>query len=482
MEEIKGTDIRETGSLNRLMVKFSVPCIISLLVGALYNIVDQIFIANADYLGSYGNAANSVVYPLTVIALAIAVTFGDGCSSYLSIALGSRQKENAHRSVGSSLVTVVGIGLLLTLLYTIFKEPILTMFGGRVNDETFRQAKEYFTWITMGIPFYMFGQAMAAMVSADGSPRYSMVVTLTGCALNIILDPIFIYVFRMGMKGAAIATITGQIVVAILMLCYLPRMKSIKLNRDSFRPRWSLLKRVIPLGMNSFFAQASIVLSMAAVNNMARYYGAMDPIFGQEQFAQIPTAVIGIVMKFFQVVISISIGISAGMIPVVGYNVGAGHSDRVLGIMKRILLAELAVGLAACFVFECFPGTLISLFGAANESAYYTEFATRCIRIFLSLIFLSCLNKGVMIFMQALGKPVYAISISVLREIVLGVGLPLLLPVFFGLDGLMYFMPVADLLTAFVSGGLLLKVYRNLKKSMTSPEIPLKISNEVSVN
>ncbi len=461
-EEITPVDIRESGSLTGLMVRFSVPCIISLLVGALYNIVDQIFIANADYLGSFGNAANSVVYPLTVICLAIAVTFGDGGGSFLSISLGAREEENAHRCVGNCLVSVICCAVILTAIYMIFQDPILTMFGGRVNEETFVLAKEYFTWITVGIPFYMIGQCLAGIVSADGNPRYSMICTLTGCFINIVLDPTFIYVFHWGMRGAAIATISGQIVVAVMLLAYLPHMRSVKLNRDSFRVRASLLKRIIPLGMNSFFAQASIVLSMATVLNMAQVYGAKDPIFSQAEYSQIPTAVIGIVMKFFQVVISIAIGISAGVLPVVGYNIGAKRNDRVIGIMKRLLAAEAAVGLAACIIFEAFPKALVGLFGAANESVYYNDFAVLCIRVFLCLIVLSCLNKGIMIFMQALGKAKYAISLSILREVVFGVGLPLLLPAFFGLYGLLLFMPLADFLTIFVSAFLLAKCYREL--------------------
>ncbi len=464
------SDIRRTGALTPLMVKFAMPCIISLLVSALYNIVDQIFIANAAYLGSYGNAANSVVYPLTVICIAIAITFGDGGGAFLSFALGSGNKDDAHKSVGTCISTVIVLGLCLTLIYALFQEQVLTLFGGRVNDETFRLAKEYLTYLTIGVPFFMLGQSLTGMISADGNPRYAMIATLCGCLINCIFDPILIYVAKWGMKGAAIATIAGQIVVCIILVCYLPRMKSIRLCRDSFKIRLSLLKKVIPLGGNSFFAQASIVLSMMAVLNMAKVYGALDPVFGLAEYAQIPTAVIGIVMKFFQIVISIAIGIAAGSLPVVGYNMGAGLYQRVIGMMKRLLIAEAGVGLVALFIFELFPYQLIALFGSANESSYYTAFAVSCIRIFLCSIFLSCVNKGIMIFMQAMGKAGFAISISVLREIVLGVGLPLLLPMFFGLYGILYFMPLADVLTVIVAGLLLRHVYRELKQLSLSAQ------------
>ena len=193
--------------IGTLMKKYSIPCIISLLVAALYNIVDQIFIANASYLGSYGNAANTVVFPLTVVALALAVMIGDGCCAFVSISLGEKKEENAHRSVGNAIVLCLIISIILTAVYLIFQEQILTMFGGKVNEETFRHSKEYFFYISIGIPFYMFGQAMNPVIRSDGSPRFAMVSTLAGAVVNIILDPVFIFGFQWGMMGAAVATV-----------------------------------------------------------------------------------------------------------------------------------------------------------------------------------------------------------------------------------------------------------------------------------
>ena len=196
-----------TEKLGRLMVRFALPCIISLLVGALYNIVDQIFIANADYLGSYGNAANSVVFPLTVIALAVATMIGDGCCAFVSIRLGAGEEEEAHRAVGAGVTLTVLAGLILGAVYLTFRDPILTAFGARVNTETFDLSREYFFWIALGIPFYMFGQAMNPIIRSDGSPRFAMAALLSGAVTNIILDPIFIFVCRWGMMGAAVATV-----------------------------------------------------------------------------------------------------------------------------------------------------------------------------------------------------------------------------------------------------------------------------------
>ena len=207
--------------LGRLMGKYSVPCVISLLVAALYNIVDQIFIANAAYLGSDGNAANTVVFPLTVIALAIAVMIGDGCCAFVSISLGADRREDAHRGVGNAVVLSAAGGIVLCILYLIFSDEFIAMFGGTVNEKTFAFAKEYFFWIALGIPVYVFGQAMNPVIRSDGSPRFAMVSTVAGAVVNIILDPIFIFVFKWGMMGAAVATVLGQIVTAVLAICLL---------------------------------------------------------------------------------------------------------------------------------------------------------------------------------------------------------------------------------------------------------------------
>ncbi len=407
----KSNAFLETQPIGGLMRKYAIPCIISLLVAALYNIVDQIFIANADYLGSFGNAANTVVFPLTVIALAIATMIGDGCCAFVSISLGASENESAHKSIGTSILVIVVSSIALVAVYLLFQNPILNAFGAAVNENTFKLSKEYFTFISLGIPFYMFGQAMNPIIRSDGSPRFAMVSLLAGSILNMILDPIFIFVLHWGMTGAAVATVFGQMLGAALAIYYLFHMKAVQLRKESFHFAPKLLGKFIPLGATSFLTQISVVLSMAAVLNMIKKYGALDPVFGQTEYAQIPTAVVGIV---------------------------------------------------ALAVFECFPGQLIGLFGATNESTYYTDFAIRCIRIFLCMIILSCINKGVTIFLQSLGRAKISTMLSVLREIICGVGLPLLLPVFFGLDGILYFMAWADVITFVVSVFVLIGIYKEL--------------------
>lgn len=470
MVETKVNDFLEKERLGRLMWKYAVPCVISMLVAALYNIVDQIFIANAEDLGSYGNAANTVVFPLTVVAIAIAVMIGDGCCTFVSISLGAKEPDNARRGIGSSILAVIAVSIVLMAVYLVFQKPILTAFGGRVNDETFRLSKEYFFWITLGIPFYMFGQALNPIIRSDGSPRYAMLTLLLGAVLNIILDPICIYVLNWGMAGAAIATITGQIVSAILAVVYLFRMKAVKLNRESFIFQPKLLRKVLVLGSASFLSQMSIVLSMAATLNAAVRFGALDAVFGQPEYSHIPTAIVGIVMKFFQIVISISAGLAAGCIPIAGYNIGAKRNDRVLGLMKRLMAVEALVGLVASVIFLIFPNQFIVLFGAKNESVYYTQFAVWFIRGQFFLLPLACVNKGAFIFLQSVGRSKQSSVLSIVREFVFGAGLPILLPLLWGLYALPFFMPAADTLTFIAVAVVLYQTQKSLERPLPVDE------------
>ena len=457
-----GNQVLGTERIGKLMRQYAVPCIISLLVGALYNIVDQIFSANASYLGSYGNAANTVVFPLTVVALGIAVFIGDGCCAFVSTALGRNAHEDAYRSVGNAIVLCVVSSLVLTAVYLMFSEPILILFGGTVNEETHTFAKEYFFYITLGIPFYMFGQAMNPVIRSDGSPKFAMVSTVSGAIANVILDPIFIYGFHWGMMGAAVATVIGQVLTAVLAVWYLRHMKVIKLDKSSFRLDGKLIPKFLVLGLTSFLAQISLVVSMAAVQNMCMKYGAKDPVFGQPEYAQIPLAVLGIVMKFFQIAISIAIGMAAGCIPIAGYNIGAKKTDRARALFSKLLLAEFIVGAVALVIVEVFPLQIAMLFGAANESAYYADFTVKCFRTYLCLMPLATLNKGTFIYLQALGKAFASTAVSMTREIIFGVSLPVILPVFFGLDGLLWSFPAADLLTFLIAAFFIRQTYREL--------------------
>ena len=264
------------------------------------------------------------------------------------------------------------------------------------------------------------------------------------------------------MMGAAVATVIGQLVTAVLAVWYLLHMKIIRPAWADLRLKGSICGRTLTLGITSFLSQISLVAAMAAINNMIRKYGALDAVFGQEQYAQIPMAVVGIVMKFFQIVISIVVGMAAGCIPVVGFNMGAKKPARVKELFTKLLLAEAAVGAVALVLVEVFPRQLIALFGAANESVYYTDFAVKSFRIYLCMIILACVNKACFIFLQAMGKAAESTALSMVREVVFGVGFALLLPRFFGLDGVLYSMPMSDILTFLIAGCLIFKTYREL--------------------
>ena len=385
MEETNSRFLGEA-PVGSLMQRYAIPCIISLLVGALYNIVDQIFIANATYLGSYGNAANTVVFPLTVIALAVAVMIGDGCCAYVSLSLGRKEPATAKRSVGNAIIMVVVSSLILTGIYLNFMDQILAMFGGTVNAETFRYSREYFYYIALGIPFYMFGQALNPIIRSDGSPKFAMASTLAGAVLNIILDPVFIFVFKWGMMGAAVATVIGQIVTAVLAVWYILHMKLVRPSKKDFKLSGKICRRTLLLGITSLLSQISLVASMAAINNM---------------------------------------------------------------------------------ILEVFPLQLIGIFGAANESSYYTDFALKAFRIYLCMMVLACVNKACFIFLQAMGKAMESTMLSMVREIVSGVGFALLLPLFFGLDGVLYSMPLSDILTFIIALILITATYRELRQEVS---------------
>lgn len=460
----------ETQPLGKLMKKYAVPCVISLLVGALYNIVDQIFIANAPELGSYGNAANTVVFPLTVIALALAVMVGDGCCTMVSMALGRKEGKEAGQNVGNAVILSIIIGIVLMVVYFRFDDALITMFGGRVNDQTFAFAEEYFFWISAGIPFYVFGQAMNPVIRADGNPRFAMFATLLGCIANIILDPLLIYGFHMGMTGAAVATVAGQVLTVIASVWYLRNMNAMKITKECFVLNRKMDNRMLALGITSFLSQIALVAAMAAVNSTIQKYSLLDPVFGQPGYTQIPMAVIGIVMKYFQVVISVAVGTAAGCAPIAAYNTGAGKNERVRKLFSLMLKTELIAGLIFLAIAELFPGQIMNLFGAANESEYYREFALKAFRIYLCLLPLATLNKGTFIYLQALGKAFLSSSLSLVREVVLGVTLPILLPKWFGLEGILFSMPAADIVTFAIAVWMIRTIYRQLDENTLSQE------------
>ncbi|NCB92090.1 MAG: MATE family efflux transporter [Clostridia bacterium] len=437
--------------IGKLMMKFSIPCIMSLLVSSLYNIVDQVFIGRG--VGYLGNGATNVVFPITVIALAIALMVGDGCAAFLSICQGKRDTEGIKKGVGNAISTLVVSSVILMILFLCGREGILHTFGATENNIEY--AREYFNIIAVGIPFFMFANGMNSVIRADGSPQFAMISTLVGCVINIILDPIAIFVFHWGVKGAAIATIVGQIVSACLAVYYLFHTKSFKLSKNSFAVKGAIIKRIQPLGISSFLTQLSIVIIMGVMNNVLVKYGAMSK-YG----ADIPMTVVGIVMKVFQIVIAFVIGVAAGSQPIVGYNYGAGHFGRVKEIYKKMMIVEVGIGIIATICFEIFPLQLISLFG--SESDLYNEFGILSFRIFLCTIIFCCVVKSTSVFLQSIGKPVMSMGVSLLRDFILSVPLVLILPLAFGVKGPLFSAPIADIMTFLVVVAMMRKVMKEL--------------------
>lgn len=437
--------------IGKLMLKFSVPCILSLLVSSLYNIVDQIFIGRG--VGYLGNGATNVVFPITVIALAIALMIGDGCAAFLSLCQGKKDNEGAQKSVGNAVALLIVSSVILLVLFVVCRDGILSAFGATENNLSY--AQDYFNMIVIGIPFFVFTNGMNSIIRADGSPKFAMISTLVGCVINIILDPVAIFVLKWGVTGAALATIAGQIVSAVLAVYYLFHTHTFKLKKSSFAPKARYLKKILPLGISSFLTQLSIVVIMGVMNSTLVKYGAMS-----EYGADIPMTVMGIVMKVFQIVIAVVVGIAAGSQPIVGFNYGAGHYDRVKKIYKTMITAEVTVGIIATLLFELFPVQIISLFG--SENGLYNQFAILSFRIFLSTLTLCCVQKATSIFLQSLGKPVMSMSLSLLRDFILSVPLVLLLPLTFGVIGPLYSGPVADLVSFAVTAVMMVCVFKKL--------------------
>lgn len=404
--------------IGRLVRHFSVPCVISMLVAALYNIVDQIFIGWSS-AGAFGNAATNIVYPFTVLALGLALLVGDGSAAMFSLALGEQNKEKADKCVGNGFGVLVVLSVVLCVFGFLFKNQILAVFGANPGEKLcYDFAKDYFTVICAGLPFYMIGQGLNGSIRADGSPKFAMVCTLAGAVSNIILDPVFIFVFGMGVKGAAIATVIGQLLTFLMSIFYLFRSKNFRLNLKCIKPDFLLLGRIVMIGMASLIVQLSIVIVIAVNNNLLTKYGYETFASTGEAFGSvIPLAVVGIVMKVFGIVVSVVIGISLGGQPIIGFNMGAGNSARVKETARVILRLVLAIGVVVFLIFELLPDLVISIFGKGN-SPEYIEYARLCVRIFLSGIVMTCFIKSAAIILQSIGKSGKSTLLALLRDVI----------------------------------------------------------------
>lgn len=457
--ETESKYLRE-GKISKLLLKFSIPCILSLLISSLYNIVDQIFIGNSE-LGYLGNAATTVVFPITIIAVAFAWCFGDGTAAFLSLSQGRKDTKNVHKAVGNSIVVTIIISIIFVILGFCFEDKILRLFGA--SDTSIELTRNYFVIILSAIPVYMLANVLSPIIRADGSPQFAMASTLSGAVINIILDPVFIFGFKWGIKGAAWATIIGQIVSCIIALVYLTRTKTFKISLDSFKINFSLFGNVTKLGISTFITQMSIVIISLVCNIMLAKSGSMSK-YG----ADIPIAVIGIAMKVFTIVINIVVGIVLGAQPILGYNYGARKFDRVKETFKIVIVSTIIVGLIATFFFEVCPELIIRLFG--TESDLYMEFAINTFKIFLMFVTFTCMIKVISIFFQAVGEPTRSAVVSLSRDIVCFVPLVIFLPNVMGINGALWAAPIADIIGIILSWTLTAIFFKKMTATSSKSE------------
>ena len=462
MESNQNNQILEKEKISKLLWKFSIPCVMGLLISALYNIVDQIFIGNSE-LGYLGNAATGVSFPVICIANAFAWCIGDGAASYLSICGGRKDADSAHKCVGTGITATVIISIVLTVICELFAQPLMSMFGA--SNQTLEMAVEYFRIVVAFFPFYLLLNVMNSMIRADGSPTYAMVAMLVGAITNIILDPIFIFLLRWGIAGAAWATVIGQAASFITCVVYFFKPRTFKLTKRSFVPDKAVLRSVVSLGAATFVTQISIVVLSLVSNMTLAHYGALS-LYGPD----IPISVFSIQTKVYTVVCNIVTGIVLGGQPIFGYNYGARRMDRVREAYRLVLRATLIVGCIAVLIFQLWPEMVIGIFGSGD--ALYQEFAVKTFRIYLSLTVITCLVKMTAVFFQSIGKSVRAVVASLIRDIVCFTPLALILPAVMentnsgtGIDGILYAAPISDLVALVVILCLTIPFFRQLKKA-----------------
>ncbi len=439
--------------IGKLIKKFSIPCIISLLVNSLYNIVDQIFIGWG--VGYLGNGATNVVFPITMICLSFALMFGDGASAYLSLKLGEKKKEEASKGVANGITLATIVSLILCVSILIFLPQLLNVFG--CTDVLRKYALTYGGIITIGLPFMMLGTTLNSIIRADGNPKYAMTSMVLGAILNVILDPIFIFVFKMEVAGAAVATIISQILTFVINIKYIKKFKSIKLDKEKFLLQGNVAKKVASLGISSFITQMSFVLVVAVENNLLSKYGA-----NSKYGAEIPITVLGIVMKVSQILNSIIVGIAVGSQPILGYNYGAQKYDRVKNTLKIVLTSSVVISTIAFILFQTIPEKLIAIFGSSDDENYI-QFACLSFRIYLML----CICNGIQIpsgiFFQAIGKSVKSAILSLSRQILILIPAFFILGILFGIDGILYAGPFADGFAFIIASTLLIIELKHLK-------------------
>ena len=419
--------------VQRLLLRFAVPSMIAMLVSALYNIVDQFFIGR--YVGELGNAATNIAFPLTTSCTAIALLCGIGGASAFNLAMGGGKKEEAANYIGNAIVTMLGLGTILCVVVQLFLTPMLRAFGSPENVLPY--AETYTSITSFGFPFLIIGTGGGHLMRADGSPKMTMICNITGAVINTVLDYIFVGIFDWKMAGAAWATVIGQIVAAMLVFGYFTRFKTVKLSTKNLLLRGRCIGRVLSLGTAPCSNQIAMMVVQIVLNNSLKYYGGQS-VYGES----IPIACVGIISKVCMVFFSFVIGISQGLQPIVSFNYGAGNYRRVKKAYKLALMASFVISMIAFVMCQVFPRQIISMFGDGTE-AYY-EFGISYFRVYMFFICLTFIQPITSNFFTAIGKPIKGVFLSLTRQILFLIPLILILPRFFGLDGILYAGPVAD--------------------------------------
>lgn len=449
-----GGNILGQERIGKLLKIYAIPSIISILVNALYNIVDQIFIGWG--VGYLGNGATNIVFPITIVFASFALMFGDGSSAYLSLKLGENQKEDASKGVASGIISAVTISTIFTAGVLLFLPQLLNLFGCTPGLENY--AKDYGYIIAAGLPFMMIGTTVNSIIRADGSPKYAMITMVVGAVLNVILDPIFIFAFHWGVKGAAIATIISQIVSCLLNVLHLSKLKTIQL-KNHFKFSFRLAKKVCSLGISSFITQICAALIMGLQNNLLTKYGVQS-IYGPE----IPLTVLGIVMKVNEILNSIVLGLAMGAQPIIGFNYGAKNYERVKKTLKMVVITSVIISSIAFVLFQTAPDKIMILFGRSNDLKYL-EFAKLSFRIYLMLIIGNSVQTAAGIFLQAIGRSAKSALLSMSKQVLFLVPGMLLLGDLFGIDGVLFAKPVADGLSFLLAFILLASELRSFGKN-----------------
>lgn len=455
MNQAAMTDVNPLASqkISKLILKYSIPATVSFLVSALYNIVDQIFIGQG--VGMLGNAATNVAFPLTTICIALFLLLGVGSAANFNLNLGAGNKEKAEGIVGTGITMLAVGGILIGILSFAFLEPLMIAFGA--SQKVLPYALTYTGITALGFPFLIFSSGASQLIRADGSPNYSMVCVLSGAILNTILDPIMIFVFDMGIAGAAIATVIGQIVSCVMVIIYLTKFKTFRITKKILIPKLHCVKAIVSLGAAASFNQVAITITQIIMNNTLTFYGALSQ-YGED----IPLACAGVISKVNVVLMAFMLGMAQGCQPIFGYNYGAKNYERVRETFNLASVILILISIVAFLCFQLFPKEIVSIFGQGSE--LYFDFAARYLRIFMFMTFINGLIPLFSNFFTSIGKAFRGIFISLTRQIIFLVPLLLILPVFMGIDGVMYAGPIADTAAVAVAVFLVMQEVKRMKK------------------